>query len=318
MSALADNILLLSSLAIIVPARVYVLVRQLWRWPLRNGPGYFLGVEVPAAFYEGPGIQWLKRYQSVLLIEHLAEAFFLIAILALGRWDMIPLTALGAITLTMTLFAFALYTRRVLGANPPQLTAVGAVLETRRLGDYISWPVEALVFATVACSWFLLLTRGDALVRWQEVVVDTWVVLGLLPGKIVLVRSGFPLPAGRVEEHYRLQDAQRRYGLRVFDALGWFLTAVLFAYALQHSWPAMQADSSLGWLLSGLVFAIGLYMTIVIVRGQGRLIAMGRNLRPAGSWSAPFRGTQWVSRPGLAWFAAWFGGIVVLLIFLRN
>src|SRR5206468_3113412 len=116
-------------------------------------------------------------------------------------------------------------------------SAVGVTLETRRLSDYISWPVEALVVGIVACSWFLLLTKRDAQVHWQEVAVDTWVVLGLLPGKIVLVRSSLPLPADRAEEHYRWQDAQRHYGLRVFDALGWFLTAVLFAYALQHAWP---------------------------------------------------------------------------------
>lgn len=318
MSGPTSSILLLSSLAIIVPARVYVLVRQLWQLPLRNGPGYFLGVEVPPSFYNGPGIQWLKRYQLMLLLEHFAEALFLITILALGRWDMIPLTALGAVTLTMTMFGFVLYARRVLGTNPPERSTVAVVLKTRRLGDYISWPVEALVFGIVACTWFLLLTQGDARVRWREVVVNTWVVVGLLPGKIVLVRSSFPLPADRAEEHYRLQDAQRHYGLRVFDALGWFLTAVLFAYALQHAWPAVEAIPSLRWLLTGVVFVMGLYMTIVIVRGQGQLIAMGRDLRPAGSWSAPFRGAQWISRPGLAWFAAWFGGILVLLLFLRS
>ena len=318
MSGPADSILLLFTLAIIVPARVYILVRQLWNLPLRHGPEYFLGAGVPPSFYGGPGIAWLKRYRTVLLLEHLSEALFLMVVLALRRWDMIPLTALGAITFTMTMFGFALYSRRVLGAHPPELSAVGAVLETRRLGGYISWPVEALVFGIVACSWFLLLTLGDALIRWRQVIVNTWVVLGLLPGKIVLVRSAFPLPAGRVEEHYRLQDAQRRYGLEVFDALGWFLTAVLFVYALKHSWPAMQSKAPLHWLLTGLVLAIGLYMTAVIVRGQGRLIAMGRNLRPAGSWSAPFRGAQWVSRPGLAWFAAWFGGIVALLILLQS
>lgn len=318
MSGPTDKILLLSSLAILVPARVYVLVRQLWKFPLHNGPEYFLGVEVPPFFYQGPGIQWLKRYRTILLLEHFAEALFLITILALGRWDMIPLTALGAVTFTLTMFGFVLYTRRALGANPRERSAVGLALERRRLSDYISWPMEALLVGIVACSWFLLLTQGDARVRWQEVMIDTWVVLGLLPGKIVLVRSSFPLPADRAEEHYRLQDANRHYGLRVFDALGWFLTAVLFAYALQHAWPAMEAIIPLRWLLTGVVFVMALYMTTVIVRGQGRLMAMGRDLRPAGSWSAPFRGAQWLSRPGLAWFAAWFGGILVLLVFLRS
>jgi len=318
MSGPTDMVLLLSSLGIIVAARVYVLVRQLWNLPLRNGAQYFLGVEVPPRFYDGPGIQWLKRYQTILLLEHFAEAAFLITILALGRWSLIPVTALGAVTFTLTMFGFVLYTRRVLGTRPPERSAVALMLETRRLSDYISWPVEALIFGIVACSWFLLLTQADARVRWQAVVVNTWVVLGLLPGKIVLARSSFPLPADRAEEHYRLQDAQRHYGLRVFDTLGWFLTAILFVYALQQTWPAMQAIISLRWLLIGVVFLMAMCMAIVIVRGQGRLMALGRDLRPAGSWSAPFRGAQWMSRAGLVWFAAWSSGIVVLLLFLRS
>lgn len=316
MSDPADKILLLSSLAVIVPARVYVLVRQLWNLPLQHGPEYFLGVEVPRLFYSGPGIQWMKRYQTILLLEHFAEALFLTAILALGRWDMIPLTALGAVTLTMTMFGLAVYARRVLGSNPPQHSAVGVALERRRLGDYISWRAEALVVGIVACSWFLLLTRGDAQVRWRTLLVNTWVVLGLLPGKMVLVRSSFPLPAGQAEEHYRFQDAQRHYGLQVFNAFGWFLTVLLFVYALQHTWTAAQAEIWLRRLLTGMAFAVGLYMTMVAVRTQGRLIAMGRGLRPAGSWSAPFRGAQWMSRAGLVWFAVWFSGIIALLLFL--
>ncbi|MFN7995618.1 MAG: hypothetical protein U0Q18_18555 [Bryobacteraceae bacterium] len=318
MSGPDGRLLALLSLGIIVPARVYVLARQLWTFPLRNGPGYFLGVEVPPLFYDGPGVRWLKRYRTVLVFEHSAEALFLLGILALGRWEWIPLTALGAATFTAAMFGFFLYTRRNLGGHPPAQTAVGLVLETRRIRDYISWPVEALVFAIVASSWFLLVTHGDAEVQLHQAIVDTWVVLGLLPGKLVLVRSSFPVPADRAEEHYRLQDAQRRFALRVFDALGWFWTAVLFVYALRHSWPATQAGTPLNWLFTSIVIGLGLYMTFVVIRGQDRLIAMGRDLRPAGSWSAPFRGAQWMSRPGLAWFACWFGGIVVLLTFLRS
>jgi hypothetical protein len=318
MSGPDTRLLALLSLAIIVPARIYVLARQLWSFPLRNGSGYFLGIEVPAHFYDGPGTRWLKRYRAVLVFEHSAETLFLLGILALRRWDLVPLTALGAVTFIASMFGFLLYARRTLGGHPPERSAVGLVLERRRLRDYIRWPVDALVFAIVASSWILLLGYGYAQVNWREAIVDTWVVLGLLPGKVVLVRSSFPLPAERAEEHYRWQDAQRRFGLRAFDVLGWFWSAVLFVYALRHSWPAMQAGTPLAWLFTFVVIVLGLYMTFVVVRGQGRLMAMGRDLRPAGSWSAPFRGAQWMSRPGLVWFACWFGGIVALHTFLRT
>jgi hypothetical protein len=42
---------------------------------------------------------------------------------------------------------------------------------------------------------------------------------------------------------------------------------------------------------------------------------MGRDLRPVGSWSGPFRSVKWMPRAGLVWFAVWFGGLVLLLLF---
>ena len=318
MNDFTGKILLFFTLALILAARVYILLRQLWTLPGKNGPGYFLGVGVPQSFYSGPGVEWLRRYRRMLLLEHFAEAVFLAAILALRRWDWIPLTALGAVTLTAAMFGFTLYARRALGARPGECPTVGVSLVPRRLGDYLSWPAEALVCAIVACSWFLLLAYGDEGIRWREAVVETWVILGLLPGKIVLVRSSFPLPAERTREHANFEDAQRRYGLRVMDALGWFLTAILFVYSLQHAWPAVQSLAWLSGTLAGAVLLLGLYMTIAIVRGQGRLLSMSRGLRPAGSWSAPFRGAQWVSRSGLAWFVVWFGGMLVLFAVLEG
>ena len=41
------------SIALLVPVVTYSLVKYQWNQPLRNGPGFFSGVEVPAGFYEG-------------------------------------------------------------------------------------------------------------------------------------------------------------------------------------------------------------------------------------------------------------------------
>lgn len=38
-----------------------------WNFPLRNGPRFFFGVQVPPGFYEGPGIRWLKSYHVMLI-----------------------------------------------------------------------------------------------------------------------------------------------------------------------------------------------------------------------------------------------------------
>jgi hypothetical protein len=33
-----------------------------------------------------------------------------------------------------------------------------------------------------------------------------------------------------------------------------------------------------------------------------------------GSWATPFRRAAFMNRPGLVWFAVWFGGILVLTL----
>ena len=319
MSGPTSHQLLLSSTALIVVVRVFYLVRSLWNFPLRNGPGFFLSIEVPHGFYDGPGAEWLKRYRTVVLAEHLTEALVLAAVFAMDRWDLIPLWAGGsAVLFTSTMLGFVAWTRHRLGGAPPIRSRVAVALETRRLGDYISWPVEALVAVIIAFSWVLLLAQGGAQVRWQTPVVFTYVAVGLLPGKISVVRSSFPLPSERIEEHHRWLEASRRHGLRVMDAFGWFFVAILFGYALQHGWPAAKTMVWLRWLLVGVAYGMALFMTGVIFRGEGRLTAMGRDLRPVGSWSGPFRGVKWMPASGLAWFTVWFGGMVLLLVFFRR
>ena len=319
MSGPTSHQLLLSSTALIVVVRVFYLVRSLWNFPLRNGPGFFLSIEVPHGFYDGPGVEWLKRYRTVVLAEHLTEALVLAAVFAMDRWDLIPLWAGGsAVLFTSTMLGFVAWTRHRLGGAPPIRSRVAVALETRRLGDYISWPVEALVAVIIAFSWVLLLAQGDAQVRWQTPVVFTYVAVGLLPGKISVVRSSFPLPSERIEEHHRWLEASRRHGLRVMHTLQWFLIAILGGYALQHGWPGANAIPWLRWLLVGVALAIWLIMTVVIIRGWGRVAAMGRDLRPIGSWSGPFRPARLMMPGYLTWFTVWFGGLVLLMVFFRR
>jgi hypothetical protein len=176
----------------IVPIRIYSLLRYTWNLPLRNGPGFFLGVEVAPGFYDGPDASWLRRYHAVVLAEHVLEACILAVLLALSQWPAIPIWAGGsAVLFTGTMMTFVLWTRHSLGVNPP-VRAVALALETRRLGDYISWPLEALAAAVVACSWWLLLRHRGTQIDWVSPLQMTWIALGLLPGKIALVRSGSP------------------------------------------------------------------------------------------------------------------------------
>lgn len=315
MTAPGFETLMLLTIGLIVPVRIYSLVKYSWNLPLRNGTGFFLGVEVPAGFYEGPESSWLKRYHAVLLAEHLIEACVLVILLTLAQWQAIPIWAGGSAVLFVgTMMAFVTWTRHSLGANPP-VRPVALSLQSRRLGDYISWPMEALTAAIVAFSWWLLVRHGGPRIHWVDSLQWTWIVLGLLPGKIAVVRSSFPLPVEHTEEHYQCQDAARRMSVRQLNAFGWPWLAILLVYALRHGGAPASTFPWLQWFFVGSVLAAVTYLMATVFRGERQMVAMGRNLRPSGSWSTPFRRAAWMSRSGLIWFAIWFGGIVAFILY---
>jgi hypothetical protein len=67
-------------------------------------------------------------------------------------------------------------------------------------------------------------------------------------------------------------------------------------------------------LTPGAALATMGYLMATVFQGQRQMARMGRDLRPGGSWATPFRGASWMSRPGLIWFAVWFGGILVFIL----
>jgi hypothetical protein len=152
-------------------------------------------------------------------------------------------------------------------------------------------------------------------IDWLIPLQSTWIALGLLPGKIAMVRSGFPLPVERTEEHYQWQDAWRRNGVRWMNGFGWFIVVMLFGYALRHGWSPARTLPELQWLIVGVALAAMGYLMIVVFRGQRRMAAMGRGLRPPGSWATPFRRAALMSHPFLVWFTVWFGGILVFILY---
>jgi|SRR5579871_5721320 len=305
------------SISLIVLFYVLYGFRRQWNSPLRNGPGYFLGVQVPPGFYSGPGIRWLKHYHFMVILLFSVMGLTLAAMVVAGRLDATPLWCGGtAIVFVATMQGFVAWTRHKIGANPPVLATVAAPLEARRLCDYVSWKLEAFVTGIVGLSWLTLFLRGHH-VDWSNPVTTTWAILGLLPGKIVLVRSSFPLPPERTEEHHRLSEARRRYSLRYMDAFRWCLLANLAAYAVIRSWAAAQG----GWLNWAFVLAQLVpwaFFVALMIRGEQRLAHMGRDLRPAGSWSTPFRPARLMLPGGLTWFTIWFGGLIGLLVFYQG
>jgi hypothetical protein len=280
---------------------------NLWKWPLQNGTGFFINFEVPAGFYEGPGRVWLRSYRAMLVALHLPLAAFFGACFAFGRWNLIPLCGLWALPFMAAMYAFYAWTRHKLGANPP-VRAVAVALESRRLSDYISWPQEALMVAFLACSWWLLLRPGGRHVDWMFPLMFTWMSLGFLPGRILLVRHSYPIPAERAEERYQYQEAQKRNAIRVSTAGAWAIVIVLFGFALGRALSPTRMVIWL-WLTVGVSLAPLGYSIFLMLRGQRRLAAMRRDLGPFGNWATTYRRKPWMSRPYLIWFAIWMGGI---------
>jgi len=68
------------------------------------------------------------------------------------------------------------------------------------------------------------------------------------------------------------------------------------------------------WLIVAAFLAAWAYYMLVMFRGQ-RLAAMGRDLRPAGSFQTPYRRTIWASRLYLSWFVPWFVVLMILVSF---
>jgi hypothetical protein len=99
------------------------------------------------------------------------------------------------------------------------------------------------------------------------------------------------------------------------NAFGWFCVVILFGYALRHGWPPASSLPELQWLIVGVALAIMGYLMIVVFRGQRRMAAVGRDLRPSGSWSTPYRRASFMSRPFMIWFTVWFGGLLVSIVY---
>ena len=304
-------------ICVIVPVLVYALVKQLWNLPLQNGPGYFFGVEVPPGFYEGPGRSWMAGFHAMVVALYGVCGVGLTAIIATRRWEMTPTWAGGfALLFVPSMFIFQAWTRHKLGVNPP-VRPVALALESRRFGDYISWPMEALAVALVGLSWWLLM-HGGRHFDWRSALLMSWVALGVIPGKMAMVRMSWPLPAERAEEHFRLQEVSRRFWMRLSGIIfEWYMLVILLGVAVLHGLLPVHPAAVWRWLVVGSGFAVWGYGMIVMFGGMRQMKAMGGDLRPAGSWKTPFGRASCfgTGRVFLVWFAIWFGGILAFNLY---
>jgi hypothetical protein len=137
---------------------------------------------------------------------------------------------------------------------------------------------------------------------------------------MAMVQLSFPLPAERTEEHFRFQDASRRFWIRLNGIIfQWFTLVVLLGAAVLHGLLPVHPAPVWRWLVMASCFAVWGYGMIVMFRGMQQMKAMGGDLRPAGSWKTPFGRPSWTgrSRAFYIWAAVWFVGILALVLYPR-
>jgi hypothetical protein len=308
--------LLLGSFCIIF--QLFLMRWVFWDYPLQHGRGFFLGVKVAPGSYKGPGAQWLRRYRALLLAAHAIMVVVFVALVASHRWNDMPIMAPVIVELFFAMFGgFTLWTRHRLGATPPKSSSVAISFETRHLSDYVSWRAQALLVALLAASWLLLFFQGDAEFEWAWPALITYAVIGLLPAQIIIVHRSYPLPSESTEEHQRWQEACRRYWLRVTELMRWFFVVRLAGYAVEHGLAAAKTMVWLHWLFFSIYIVVFSSMLVVLIQGSRRLVALGRDLYPIGSWSGPFGPARLLLPGWLTWSVVYVGGLLLLGFFLK-
>src|SRR5262245_37186053 len=171
-----ENSWLIGLLALSLGLRLLSL-RRFWRFPLRHGEGWFFSTEVAPDFYRGAGAQLLRQYRRWLLAFFVVDLLVIAALTLSGKFFYVLYEQFIAIVLSVFWFNFTVmqFAYRVKALATPNLgqpaTAVQLSLATRRLRDYINWPVEALLIG-------LLLGTGLLLLDWRTGF------LGLIPARV--------------------------------------------------------------------------------------------------------------------------------------
>jgi hypothetical protein len=271
---------------------------QLWRAPLKQGEGWFLGLEVEPGFYRRAGAGLLRRYRAWLVVPMALEAWILAALILSGRWvyamyEQIPAVLLLLAWSTFTTYQFMARVRLLAPATTAApVTGVQLSLAPRRLRDYTNWRVEAAIIGLtlLALLWLADPWLGSFLGRAQAappsarllklVVFILYLQAGVLLLKQLFVRWRMLLPLRRVEDYRRWRAAWLTYHLRVFDALRLLMASALsggLAFKTFERWWGSAGMRPVGL---GLALASVAVYTLYCLREQRRLAVVAREIKP--------------------------------------
>lgn len=305
--------IMLVVLQVLLVVVVGAVTSRSWNRPLDHGPQYFLDIEVPPRFYEAEGQRWLRRYHAALaataapFVIGLAFAFANQSLFSIAIW-------LQVVPYVVFLVGFPIWARRALKITPRQMSGLALAFENRPLGEHISWAAEAALAVVLATLWAIMLWRTPK--DWHLALILSWLAIGILPTKVILLRGVIPLPPERVEEYHRWVGASRNVLLQIADRWRWLFVGTFALIVAGRGWPALLTPA---WSRPALFFAsLALYYWQLRWMGRAlkRVVGMGRALRPAGSWSGPFGPAKPSFPGGRIWFLSYLGGLALLLVWL--
>src|SRR5499426_513845 len=266
---------------------------RFWRAPLKQGEGWFLGIEVEPGFYRQAGAALLRRYRAWGVLPLALEAAILLALISSGRlvhamYEQIPAMAILTFWLNFTILQFR-QRIRLLAPTAPEQSPRGVLLSLapRRLRDHINWTVEAMIIGLTLLT--LLWLGAQRLGRLpaepnagllKPVVFILYMQAGALMLKQVFVRWRMRLPLRRSDDYRRWREAWLSYHLRIFDALRLLLAFYLWgilAFKSFRSWWGAEQMKLPG--LAMVLITIAVYL-FYCVRERRRLALVQREIRP--------------------------------------
>jgi uncharacterized membrane protein len=266
-----------------------MVLRGLWRLPLKNGEGFFLAQRVGPGFYQGAGAPLLRRYRISLVVPVILDAPLALWFIAGQKYTPLFFQQIIAVVATFVVYNVIAthfnYRAMALAApeeNPPATIQIS--MEPRRLRDHTNLAVEVVIALAVALAIALLAWSASLPTHHGirgGVVLTIWILylqLGLLLLKGVFVRWRMALPARRTEDFRRWRSTWLSYHLKLFDAIR-VLSALVLVSTVQLRLHVPVTRPSI--IIVGSVWAVilGVYIYYV-ARENRRMRAVEREIKP--------------------------------------
>lgn len=239
-----------------------------WKSPFLNGPGWFIGVQVPPGFYDETGRAILARYRLRLFIPWVFEIPSVVLLLATGH----TLAVLWLICIVTLLTRFIFYANRKaaeddarrfeIPGTAPSVAAVSLSLRPRSLKDYTKPWIEALIILALLGSvgslgYASMRSRGWGAMRqpWTVTLIYIYLQFGALLAKRAFVRARSAAPASNTEKYLIWRESLRRLSTSLCDYVRLLLITppVIVAVAsLTSRWDASAEKLA----ITALVFVI--------------------------------------------------------------